>query len=543
MNQSEGRGDASLRTRAEATALFDLLHDQLDPVHAPDVLTLVDAGQPTAVAKAIDAYRAASIDKQGFFDRAMYMVHVTEWRASELRLGEPVAASGQEQLALWSTEPADARHIPPPGNEGVVFATSTFSLMNSGNRTLYAPKPSWKVNFEVEGHDDRLVGMSRINLKAMYNDPSQMREALAWYLFDKVGVPAARHTYAKFAINATYKGLFSCIEQVEKRFLKTHFGKNDVGNLYKAYCGDIGCATLEHRVGGDGDDSGRQYQGGTDPDERTYRLKSDKDDAAANSYDDLARFVRVINGVGLAGGDDRFTSDAYRASVEAIFNVPAFLRWASLNILLGSWDNYFATPANYYLYNSGLHGAQGAFMDSPYFTFIPWDYDNSFGIDYFGTQWQYTDIVDWPSNTGAYWGQAGTRGKRSHIPLVTNLLQHHDWRAYYLDHLEHLLDTEFTPDALDTRMRGAPHGSLWERVSQAAYLEADTPGGQPFTGRQFTNDEVYRSGHEQWELRHGNAKMEGIVHYVRMRCDRARSQLAQLRVGIPSGRAGPRSRA
>ena len=181
-------------------------------------------------------------------------------------------------------------------------------------------------------------------------------------------------------------------------------------------------------------------------------------------------------------------------SVESIFNVAAFLRWAGLNLLLGSWDNYFATPANYYLYNSGRRGAKDAFMDSPYFTFIPWDYDNCFGIDYFGTQWQYTDLVDWPSNTRDYWGAAGAAGKRSHIPLVQNLLRHPDLRSYYLDHVEHLLDTEFTPGALDARMRGDPQGSLWPRIAQAAYLEADTPWGAPFTGRQFTNDEVYRSG-------------------------------------------------
>ena len=133
-------------------------------------------------------------------------------------------------------------------------------------------------------------------------------------------MPAARHTYAKFAINATYKGLFSCIEQVDKRFIRGHFGKNDTGNLYKAYCGNIGCATLEHRFGGDGDDSGRQYMGSSTAD-ATYRLKGNEDDAAANSYDDLAQFIRVVNGVGLPGDDQRFTSDAYRDSVESIFNV------------------------------------------------------------------------------------------------------------------------------------------------------------------------------------------------------------------------------
>jgi len=46
-------------------------------------------------------------------------------------------------------------------------------------------------------------------------------------------VPASRHTYAKLALNATYMGLFSVVEQVDKRFLKDRFGDNDEGNLYK----------------------------------------------------------------------------------------------------------------------------------------------------------------------------------------------------------------------------------------------------------------------------------------------------------------------
>ena len=68
--------------------------------------------------------------------------------------------------------------------------------------------------------------MTWINLKAMYNDPSQMREALAWRLFGIAGIPAPRHTYAKLAFANTYRGLFSVIEHVDKKFLRDHFGKN-----------------------------------------------------------------------------------------------------------------------------------------------------------------------------------------------------------------------------------------------------------------------------------------------------------------------------
>jgi hypothetical protein len=41
------------------------------------------------------------------------------------------------------------------------------------------------------------------------------------------------------------------------------------------------------------------------------------------------------------------------------------------------------------------------------------------------------------------------------------------------------------------------------------------------------------SGCKQNELRHGNERVDGIVHYVRMRRDSARQQLQQLRKTTP----------
>jgi hypothetical protein len=463
--------------------------------------------------------------KDEFFSAGMYMFHITGFPQQSGVLTGQVGAPQGARLDVWRTDPADTRHIPGPGAEGVAFSTSNFSLANSGNRTLHAPKRSWKITLEhAADGTDHLAGMTRVNLKSMYNDPSQMREALAWRLFRNAGVPSARHTYAKLAFDATYSGLFSVIEQVDRRFLKDHFGANDHGNLYKAYCGDVGCATLEHRCGPDGDDSGRQYFR-ADEDHRTYRLKTNEDDHDAATYDDLAKFIRTINGQGLPGGEERFDTDAFRESVDSIMNARAFLRWAAVNILLGSWDNYYATPSNYYLYNSGRLGAADDFMRSPYFTFIPWDYDNCLGIDYFSTKWQYTDILDWPSNTRHYWREHAM----SRLPLVQNLLRNRDYRQYYLDCLEFLLDTQFHPEAFSQQIATGSDDGLWGRVRQAAYLESATPYGQPFTGRQFTNDEVYLSGCQQNELRHSQEKAEGIIHYVRMRCDSGRQQLTRLR--------------
>jgi len=517
-----GRDGASLRTRADYGALFDLLLTHVPPA-PPAKLKLVDkSGQPTAAARAIEDYIGASLGKQEFFDADMYMVHVTGFRPGRGVLTEPRAADGA-RVDVWKTDPADRRRVAAQSGGDALFSSEAFSLKNTGNRTLRAPKRSWRIILDAAGHDNRLAGMTRINLKAMYNDPSQMREALAWRLFRIAEVPAPRHTYAKLAFGPAYRGLFSVIEQVDKRFLRDNFGENHRGNLYKTACRDLGCASLAYRTGPDGDDSGRQYfiPGAT---EHTYRLKTNKNNPEANTYDDLACLIRTIHGIGLPGGEERFTTDAFRASVDGIMDVSAFLRWAAVNMLLGSWDNYYATPSNYYLYNSGCRGAAGDFVSSPYFHWIPWDYDNCLGIDYSGTKWQYADILNWPGKVNRHIPK---------IPLVRNLLHNPDYIRYYLDYMEYMLDTEFNPAAFAAQIGARSEDGLWHRVRRAAYLESDTPYERPFTGRRYSNDEVYQSGCRQHELRHGKKTIDGILHYVRMRHDSARTQLKRLQRRFP----------
>jgi CotH protein len=523
-----GRDGASLRTKAEYKVLYGLLLAQVRPAPAGKLRLLDEAGRPTVAAHAINDYIGASLGKPEFFGADMYMFHVTGFRPGRGVLTEPTRPARDARVDVWKTDPADRRRIPFPGGGGVLFSTQAFTLKNSGNRTLRAPKPSWRIILDAAGHGNRLAGMTRINLKAMYNDPSQMREALAWRLFGIADVPAPRHTYAKLAFDAAYRGLFSVIEHVDKKFLKDHFGENHRGNLYKTACRDLGCASLAYRTGPDGDDSGSQYfiPGAA---ERTYRLQTNKNNAEASTYDDLACFIRMINGIGLRGGEERFDTDAFRESVDGIMNVNSFLRWAAVNMLLGSWDNYYATPSNYYLYNSGRTGAAEDFVGSPYFHFIPWDYDNCLGIDYSGTQWQYADILDWPGKVNRHVPK---------IPLVRNVLRNHDYRQYYLDYMEHMLDTEFNPRAIAAQIGSRAEDGLWHRVRQAAYLESDTPCGRPFTGRRYSNDEVYQTGCHQRELRHGKKTIEGIVHYVRMRHDSARAQLKRQRRTMPRAADG-----
>lgn len=471
----------------------------------------------------------------GFFDEPLHLMTVAGWPADLVRperpYDTPVEAPEGATLRVRPIHPHDHRPLPPadPGAGEQVLAR--FSLQHSGNRTLTAPKRSWRVELKAGG---RVGGLGALALKAMYNDPSQLREALAWRLFAAAGVPAPRHTFARFGINGGYLGLFSLIEPVDRHFVRRWFGDRDRGTLVKAGCGDLGPATLERRVGPDGDDSGRQYRSASD--DRTYRAKALSGADGADGLDDLAHLIRVVDGapdgVVLPGGDARFGTDAFADAVSGVLDVEAFLRWAGVNVLVGGWDNYFATPANYYLYNAGRPGADP--LAAPYFSWIPWDYDNTFGLDYFGTSWQYTDLLDWPSGTGRYWAHGGhPEGTRSRLPLLTHLLANPRFRRYYLDHVEHLLDTVFTPAAVDRSL-----ALLWDRVAQSAYLESPTPFQAPPTGRQWSNHEVYLAAAQQQELRHGETFALGIHHYVLMRYDSARAQLAELRRRDPAGSSG-----
>ena len=475
-----------------------------------------------------------------FFDRPMYAVDVRNWPTEKIyppqAYQEPALAPPGAELTVAPIAPDDARPLPPLDPASSLLRTGDFSLRNSGNRTLNAPKRSWKAELDQgPGPEGEIAGMTCLNMKSMVNDPSQLREALAWRLFASAGVKASQHTFARFGINGRYLGLFSVIEQVDKAMLARHVEGKVRGNLFKVGCGAIGCGTLEYRVGSDGDDSGRQYQtppetagaaGSSLESEATYRLRSFSKAPDAESFDDLAALVRTVNGIGLPGGEERFATDAFADRVRAIFDVQPFLRWAAVNVLLGAWDNYFATPGNYYLYNTTRTPGSRDVIGEPFFRFIPWDYDNSFGIDYFGTRWQDTDLLDWPANTEAYRrfnstspGPAG----RSRIPLVTNLLRHGDFRRYYLEQVEQLLDTTLAPASIDAEL-----ARLWPRVATSAYAESDTPYGAPFTGRLFSNDEVYRHVVLQWEVARPDRFINGIRHYVLMRHDRARDQLKTL---------------
>jgi spore coat protein CotH len=93
-------------------------------------------------------------------------------------------------------------------------------------------KCSIKVDFDLN-NDATFFGLKKLNFHSMNQDPSELRERLAYGLFRDMGIAAPRCSHARVTINGRLEGLFALVEEVDGRFARAHFGDGGKGNVYK----------------------------------------------------------------------------------------------------------------------------------------------------------------------------------------------------------------------------------------------------------------------------------------------------------------------
>ncbi len=212
---------------------------------------------------------------------------------------------------------------------------SSYSAPNSGY------KKSFKLDFDkyIDGQD--YDGLDKLNLNNCIGDPSMMREKLTLDLFNNMGLPSPRATFANIYLNDTLWGLYSVCEIVEGTFLKNRFGEKD-GNLFK---GD----NSGHLIWEDNNQS--SYYG-------DYELENND---SLNDWSDLVHLLDIINN----------TSDNdFEDSLETVLNIDVALKYWSICNLLVNLDSYLGSGHNYYIYHNTL---------TDKFEWIPWDVNESIG--------------------------------------------------------------------------------------------------------------------------------------------------------------------
>ena len=214
----------------------------------------------------------------------------------------------------------------------------------SGYKTC--TKLSMKIKINWQGREDHFYGLKKVQLHAMNQDPSQMRERLGYALFNEMGVSAPRCTHAKLYVNGDYVGVFALVEQIDGRFSRHHF-ENGKGNIYK----EIWPV----------DDKGHAYN-------RNYYihgLKTNEDEANV----DLIRSFGVD--LALAPVED------WKGILEKYMDIRESLAYWVVDRSIRHDDG----PAHYYCQNQQCSNHNYYWYEDPVrkkFHLVPWDLDNAF---------------------------------------------------------------------------------------------------------------------------------------------------------------------
>ncbi len=236
-----------------------------------------------------------------------------------------------------------------------------------GNTSRHSQKKSFKISFNTFTSGAKYYGVEKLNINGEHNDPSVMRSKICWDILNKLNVPASRANHVQLYINGNYYGVYLNVEHIDEEFIKSRFIYNH-GNLYKC----LWPADLNY-ISNNPDDYKFENDG-----RRTYELKINED---ADDYSGLANFIDVLNNA---------PDNDFMCRMDTAFVTAQYLKIMAAEIIFGHWDNYIYNRNNYYLYDDPISGK---------FIYLPYDLDNTMGVDWMNVDWQQRNIYNWQSNS------------------------------------------------------------------------------------------------------------------------------------------------
>jgi CotH protein len=222
------------------------------------------------------------------------------------------------------------------GSFGADAVAPNATLELRGQSTRFTDQKSYKLH--VDSSAGLWRGQRELNLNKHPYDLTRVRNRLSFDLFRAVPhFTSLRTQFAHLVVNGESRGLYTQIEEADKRFLAAH-GLDPDGTLYKAR-----------------DFSFWQIDPATAADPTAFDLiLEDKANA------DPAKIVRMTDALAdpTAAIDD---------VIDAHFDRENYVTWLAVNLLLGNFDT---SNQNFYLY-SPSHCER--------WYFLPWDYDGALG--------------------------------------------------------------------------------------------------------------------------------------------------------------------
>lgn len=289
-----------------------------------------------------------------------------------------------------------------------------------GNSTLNAAGTKKPLNVTTDAFVPGLSigGIDVVNFNNNWNDPTQLREALALRLLGAY-MPVSRFTFVRLTVNGAVVGLYTAVEQVNGEWAQGWYDEDDglvvKGDSPTRIAFDSSPLTWQ------GEDL-RPYKAG-------YEVKG-KAAAGDAGYEALRELIRALSAPVSAGG---LSDTEFAARIGDALDVDSALWYLAGNNLITNFDSYYVGK-NYYLYRGERDGRWDV---------IPWDLGLSFGL--FGLR------AGGMRPGGGGGGQAGNpitadpfaQANDANRPLIRRLLAVPSFKADYVAHYRALRDEVF----------------------------------------------------------------------------------------------------
>jgi hypothetical protein len=250
--------------------------------------------------------------------------------------------SGEEALPFIAPRPAEVRL---KGNVGGSFRDLT-------------EKAAFKLKFKKT---EPMLGLRKMTLNNMVQDPSMVHETLAYAAFRAAGVPASHSGYAYVRLNGEDLGVYLDLENLDETALAKIFGSFDKEH--------------QHLYEGEG---GHDVKPG---EEGEFEI----DEGSETSRADLEALIEVVNGKGDKPWSQRVAPNVNLGEMTKMWAVEKYI---------DHWDGYSGhalpgfRPNNYYLYSDS----------SGRFQMLPWGADQT---------WIPTIGVETPGREVSFDGEGG----------------------------------------------------------------------------------------------------------------------------------------
>lgn len=311
----------------------------------------------------------------------------------------------------------------PSGSANENVKVSNVKLQLSGGQTRSYSKLPYKFDFP-KGH--ALLDIGQLKLRSAETDPTMIREKLYIDLLNTIGVPAPQASYVRLYFNQKPVGLYVAEEVMKEHWVTNILHSESVRKVKTANAGKFKTGSLWKMDADDGLKADLLWKGATTKSykEEVGHIYKNLLPGSNPKNDEMRDLIKLMSD--LKSFDPKTEKDPIGYWGKRL-DLDVFLRAMAMEYLTGYWDGYWTSGSNYQMYNNPVTNL---------WTWLPIDYDDTFGSSYSGQIESYSKFR-----------------VKTESPLVQKLiLESPQIRAHFEATLKDIVGYVFKPQALMPRV-------------------------------------------------------------------------------------------